>query len=59
MLRAWSPFFREKKFEGSCDLLVGNECGVMLEAKRQGVWEATGLSKLVTGVCNFVELKIR
>jgi len=57
MLRGWSPFRRETKFEGDCDLLVGNECGVMLEAKRQGVWESTGLSKVVTGVCNFVELK--
>lgn len=58
-LRPWNPFRLEAEFEGICDLLTeANECSVMLLAKEHGVWEKTGLSKVVTGVCNFVELRI-
>ena len=58
-LRPWNPFRLPAEFEGTCDLLTeANECSVMLLAKEHRVWEKTGLSKVVTGVCNFVELRL-
>ncbi len=58
-LRPWTPFKLKPEFEGICDLLTeSNECSVMMLAKEQGLWEKCGFGRLITGVCNFVELKI-
>ncbi len=58
-LRPWNPFRLPAEFEGTCDLLTeANECSVMLLLQERGLWEQSGMNKVVTGVCNFVELRL-
>lgn len=58
-LRPWTPFRLPAAFEGVCDLLTeANECSVMLLLQERGLWEQSGMNKVVTGVCNFVELRL-